>query len=72
MRKRTSIAVRFSSGIFQQDWQPMERHPRPLKRRNPNEMGRAPDRVVNAPLRPWQAEPDPATDILRRSSSQYL
>jgi len=47
--KRTSIAVRFSTGIFRQDWQPMERHPRPLKRRNPNEMGQAPDRVLNAP-----------------------
>ena len=27
----------------------MERHPRPLKRRNPNEIGQRPDKALHAP-----------------------
>ncbi len=34
-----SIPAGFPMQVTRQDWRPMERHPRPLRRRNPEEMG---------------------------------
>jgi hypothetical protein len=33
------ISVKWAMRVRTDDWRPMERHPRPLRRRNPEEMG---------------------------------
>jgi hypothetical protein len=36
-----SIQFDYSFDVVRLDWQPIERHPRPFKRKNPNDFGRS-------------------------------
>jgi len=35
-----SPQIDYSFDVVRLDWQPIERHPRPFKRKNPNDFGR--------------------------------
>ncbi len=37
---RMAASLRYGLGVKRTDWQPMERHPRPLRRKNPADMAR--------------------------------
>jgi hypothetical protein len=36
-----SIEMDFSFDLVRLDWQPIERHPRPFRKKNPNDFGRS-------------------------------
>jgi hypothetical protein len=36
-----SIGMDFSFDLVRLDWQPIERHPRPFRKKNPNDFGRS-------------------------------